>query len=92
MQWLHQHLTAFGILADSLTFLGGFLLARDAFLRLSELKKGRTDIRFRREFPHLSLTDDEWHEAIVSLQWTVAGFALIFLGFACQLVLRFFEA
>jgi hypothetical protein len=91
MHWLHLHHRALGLLADSLTFLGGFLLARDAFLRLRQLKNSRTDTRFRREFPHLHLTDEEWREALIALRWTLAGFALIVAGFACQLLLRFLE-
>jgi hypothetical protein len=89
--WIHEHHTAIGILADSLTFLGGFLLARDAFLRLRELTKNRIDNRFRAEFPRLNLTDEEWHEAIVSLRWTLAAFVLLVVGFAFQLLLRLVE-
>lgn len=91
MQWLDQHRMAIGILADSLTFAGGALLARDAFLRLQALRKGRTDIRFRETFPGLNLTDRALREAIASLGWTLAGFALLSIGFACQLLLRFVE-
>ncbi|HUD53942.1 MAG TPA: hypothetical protein VMR02_01855 [Terracidiphilus sp.] len=91
MHWIHEHHTAIGILAESLTFLGGFLLARDAFLRLGELTKNRIDNRFRVEFPRLNLTDEEWHEAVVSLRWTLAGFVLLVVGFAFQLLLRLVE-
>lgn len=91
MQWFHDHRVALGILADSLTFLGGFLLARDAFFRLRELTKNRIDTRFRAEFPRLNLTDEEWHEAILSLRWSLAGFALLVVGFALQLLLRLVE-
>ena len=51
MNWLHEHRFFVGILADSLTFLGGLLLARDAFRRLRDLKGRRTDEEFRRTFP-----------------------------------------
>ncbi len=91
MHWIHEHRALLGILADSLTFLGGFLLARDALLRLRELMKNRIDTRFRAEFPRLNLTDEEWQEAIVSLRWTLAGFVLLLVGFAFQLILRLAE-
>ncbi len=89
MHWVHEHRFWIGIIADSLTFLGGLLLARDAFRRLRDLKDKRTDEAFRRTFPKLNLTDDDWHDAIVSMRWSVAGFVLIAVGFACQLLLRF---
>ena len=82
---------ALGILADSFTFLGGLILARDAFLRLKELKKHRIDVRFLREFPRLNLTDEEWRAALVSVRWTLAGFGLIVVGFLAQLLLRLVE-
>ncbi|HWE86652.1 MAG TPA: hypothetical protein VG267_17040 [Terracidiphilus sp.] len=91
MQWFHQHHIAIGILADSLTFAGGALLARDAFLRLQALRKSRTDSRFRETFPRLNLTDQEMREAIASLSWTLCGFVLLSIGFACQLLLRLVE-
>lgn len=77
-----------GILADSLTFVGGAILTRDAFLRLTELKKSRIDVRFSAEFPRLNLTDEEWKAAVVSLRWALAGFLLIAIGFLAQLLLR----
>jgi hypothetical protein len=89
MHWLHDHRFAIGILADSLTFLGGLLLARDAFNRLQDLRNKRIDEEFRRTFPKLNLTDQEWRDAIASMRWTVGGFGLIAIGFACQLLLRF---
>ena len=88
MNWLHVHRFAIGILADSSTFVGGALLTRDAFLRLRDLKNKRTDEEFRRTFPKLNLTDEEWSDAITSLRWTVGGFGLMAAGFACQLALR----
>ena len=91
MNWIEGHRVALGILADSLTFLGGLILTRDAFLRLRELKKSRMDLRFRREFPRLNLTDEEWRAALVSVRWTVAGFGLIVVGFLAQLLLRLVE-
>jgi hypothetical protein len=87
--WLHEHRFSIGILADSLTFLGGALLTRDAFRRLSDLKAKRTDEEFRRTFPKLNLTDQEWRDAIAAMRWTVGAFGLIAVGFACQLLLRF---
>jgi hypothetical protein len=89
MNWLHEHHFCIGILADSLTFLGGLLLARDAFRRLQDLKDKRTDDEFRRAFPKLNLSDQEWADAIAAMWWSVGGFGLITLGFACQLLLRF---
>lgn len=89
MHWLREYRSAIGILADSLTFLGGVLLTRDAFRRLRDLKDKRTDEEFRRAFPKLNLTDQEWRDATVAVGWTVAGFGLIAVGFACQLLLRF---
>jgi hypothetical protein len=92
MHWFQAHHVPLGILADALTFLGGCLLARDAFLRLRELKSRRIDEEFRREFPRLNLTDEEWKAAVASLRWALAGFVLVTLGFMAQLVLRFVEA
>ena len=89
MNWVHEHRFWIGILADSLTFLGGFALARDAFRRLKDLKDKRTDDEFRRTFPKLNLTDKDWRNAILSMRWTAGGFVLIAIGFACQLLLRF---
>jgi hypothetical protein len=89
MHWLHDHRFGIGILADSLTFLGGLLLARDAFNRLQDLRNKRIDEEFRRTFPKLHLTDQEWRDAIAAMGWTVGGFGLIAIGFACQLLLRF---
>ncbi len=92
MNWIEAHRVLIGILADTLTFLGGCLLARDAFLRLKDLKKKRIDEEFRREFPRLNLTDDEWKAAILSLRWALAGFVLVSVGFLFQLLLRLAEA
>lgn len=89
MNWIHDHRFCIGILADSLTFLGGFFLARDAFRRLQDLKDKRTDDEFRHLVAGLRLTDKELRAAVVSMRWTVAGFSLIAVGFACQLLLRF---
>ena len=91
MGWIEGHRVALGIIADSLTFLGGLILARDAFLRLRDLKESRMDVRFRREFPRLNLTDEEWRAALVSVRWTLAGFGLIVVGFLAQLLLRLVE-
>jgi hypothetical protein len=92
MNWIETHRVLIGILADTSTFLGGSLLARDAFLRLKDLKKKRIDEEFRREFPRLNLTDDEWKAAILSLRWALAGFVLVAVGFLFQLLLRLIEA
>jgi len=81
-----------GVLADTLTFLGGCILARDAFLRLKELNRKRVDDEFRRQFPRLNLTDDEWKAAAASMRWALAGFVLVVLGFLFQLLLRLVEA
>ncbi len=91
MSWLHANHALIGIFADSLTFLGGFILARDAFLRLKELKKNRVDTRFRTAFPRLNLTDEEWNAAAASLRWTLAGFVVLLAGFLLQLLLRLIE-
>jgi hypothetical protein len=88
MNWIEAHRVSIGIFADSLTFLGGCILARDAFLRLKELKNKRTDTKFRSEFPFLNLTDDEWNKAVVSVRWALAGFVLLIAGFLLQLLLR----
>jgi hypothetical protein len=88
MHWLHEHRFALGIVADSLTFLGGAALARDAFRRLRDLKDKRTDDEFRRTFPRLNLSDQDWKDAARAMWWTFAGFGLVTLGFACQLLLR----
>ena len=91
MNWLHEHRLALGAFTDSITFIGGAILARDAFRRLKDLKEKRIDKAFRSQFPRLNLTDDEWNAAIVSMRWTVAGFLLIVIGFSCQILLRFLE-
>jgi hypothetical protein len=92
MIWIEGHRLSIGILADSLTFLGGLILTRDAFLRLRDLKKNRVDLRFRAEFPRIHLTDEEWKAAVISVRWTLTGFVLILLGFFFQLLLRLIEA
>jgi hypothetical protein len=92
MNWIHLHSPWVGILADSLTFIGGSILTRDAFLRLRELKKNRVDVQFRAEFPRLNLTDDEFKAALASVRWALAGFVLLLLGFLAQLLLRLMEA
>jgi hypothetical protein len=92
MNWIHLHSLWIGVLADSLTFAGGFILTQDAFLRLRELRKSRVDVRFRAEFPHLVLTDDEFKAAVASVRWALAGFVLLLLGFLAQLLLRLIEA
>ena len=91
MSWLESHHLMLGILADGLTFLGAAILARDAFHRMDELKRRRTDTQFHRRFPNLELTDDEWDALIRSTRWNYAGFLLVCLGFFCQLLLRFIE-
>jgi hypothetical protein len=88
MEWLRANLVGIGILADALTFAGGCILTRDAFMRLRELKHGRMDKRFRTEFPGLNLSDEEWKAAVKALRWTVVGFGLMVLGFLLQLGLR----
>ena len=88
MHWIQEHHLLIGIAADGLTFLGGGLLTRDAFLRLRDLKGGRTDREFHRQNPDLRLTDQELKDAKRAMRWTLAGFSLITLGFACQLLLR----
>jgi hypothetical protein len=91
MNWIAAHHLPIGLLADSLTFLGGLILTRDAFLRLRDLKRTRTNSQFLKEFPDLKLTDNEWKAAVVSLRWVLAGFLLLLLGFLAQLLLRFGE-
>jgi hypothetical protein len=88
MHCLHEHRFLIGVLADSVTFLGGAMLTRDAFRRLRDLKNKRTDDEFRRTFPRLNLTDQDWKDAARAMRWTLAGFGLIAAGFACQLLLR----
>lgn len=92
MYWIHPHIhLLFGLFADGLTFAGAVILARDAFLRLSSLRRDRVDERFRREFPRLNLTDDELKAARRAMRWTFTGSLLLVLGFFCQIVLRFQE-
>ncbi|MEO6802988.1 MAG: hypothetical protein ABI197_07075 [Granulicella sp.] len=91
MNWLELHHHLLGILADSLTFLGAAILARDAFLHIRDLKKARIDDKFRDEMPGLNLTDDELNEAIRARWWTFAGFALLVFGFFFQILLRLLE-
>jgi hypothetical protein len=92
MEWFSAHRLVIGILADSVTFAGGCILTRDAFLRLRELKRSRLDERFQEEFPRLNLTDDEWKAAVTAMRWTLSGFGLMMLGFLLQLLLRVVEA
>jgi len=91
VDWIELHRNGIGLLADTLTFLGGCLLARDAFLRLVEIKRKRTDEEFRRQFPKLNLTDTEWKAALNAIRWALCGFVLLLLGFFCQLLLRLIE-
>jgi hypothetical protein len=88
MEWFRANHVAIGVLADTLTFAGGCILTRDAFLRLRELRRSRLDERFRVEFPSLNLSDDQWRAAVTAMRWTVAGFGLMVLGFLLQLGLR----
>jgi hypothetical protein len=88
---MQLHRVPIGIVADSLTFSGGAILTRDAFVRLKELNRNRLDARFRQEFPRLNLTDDELKAAVVSLRWTLAGVVLMVVGFLLQLLLRLIE-
>jgi len=92
MSFLEVHKTVIGVWADGLTFLGGACLAKDAFGKLRELKRVRTDSAFRARFPTLNLTDKEWKAAIASRWWALAGFGLVTVGFLFQLLLRFVEA
>ena len=91
MEWLRENHAALGVLADSLTFAGGCILARDAFLRLRELRRSRVDQEFKAQFPRLNLTDDELDAAVTAMRWTLAGFALMVLGFLLELVQRLAE-
>jgi hypothetical protein len=91
MEWFRANHLAIGILADTLTFAGGCILARDAFMRLRVLKRSRMDERFRVEFSGLNLSDDEWKAAVTAMRWTLAGFGLMVLGFLLQLGLRVME-
>jgi hypothetical protein len=92
MSFFEVHKTVIGVCADGLTFLGGACLAKDAFGKLQELKRARTDEAFRERFPKLNLTDKEWKAAIASRWWALVGFGLVTLGFLLQLILRFAEA
>ncbi|MGH9597500.1 MAG: hypothetical protein ACRD3K_11950 [Edaphobacter sp.] len=91
MNFFEVHRTGIGVLADLLTFLGGACLAKDAFGKLRELKRVRTNDEFRKRLPNLNLTDKEWKAAIISMRWTLAGFGLVTVGFLFQLLLRFME-
>ena len=91
MQFLHEHLLFFGVVADSLTFLGGFILSWDAFVRLRDLKAKRIDHEFRRTFPKLNMTDEDWKNAVWSVGRALAGSGLLAVGFLCQILMRFAE-
>lgn len=91
MSFLHEHILFFGVLADSLTFVGGFILAWDAFFRLRDLKDKRISDEFRRTFPKLNMTDKDWDDALWSVSRALAGSALLMVGFFCQILLRFAE-
>ena len=73
MEWFRADHVVIGILADTLTFAGGCILTRDAFLRLGELRRSRVDGRFKAKFPILNLTDAEWETAVTAMRWTVAS-------------------
>jgi hypothetical protein len=92
MVFFEEHRVAIGVLADALTFLGGSCLAKDAFGKLRELKRVRTDAAFRQRFHTLNLTDKEWKAAKTSRWWALTGFGLVTVGFLLQLILRFVEA
>ncbi|MGD0628339.1 MAG: hypothetical protein ABR987_03255 [Terracidiphilus sp.] len=66
-------------------------MARDAFMRLRELKTHRVDAEFDDDFYGVNLTDNEMKAAVCALRLTFLGFALILLGFFFQLLLRFAE-
>ena len=91
MHWAEAHRVTLGILADLLSFLGGIILSRDAFLRLRELRKQRIDEEFRRRFSGLNLTDEEWQDAVVSVRWALAGFVLLVSGFFLQFIERILD-
>ncbi len=91
MVFFEGHRLAIGVLADALTCLGGACLAKDAFGKLRELKRMRTDAAFRQRFHTLNLTDNEWKAAKISRWWTMIGFGLVTIGFLLQLILRFAE-
>ncbi len=91
MQFIHEHLLFFGVVADSLTFLGGGILSVDAFLRLGDLKKKRVNDEFRMTFPKLNLTDEDWKDAVWSVRRALAGSGLLAAGFLFQILLRFAE-
>jgi hypothetical protein len=91
MDWIEAHHFVVGFFADFLTFLGAILLARDAFLRLKELKKARISRSFDDLNPGLNLTDEEFQAAVVAMRWTITGFSLLIAGFACQMLLRVAE-
>ena len=88
MAWLESHRLTLGLLADCLTFAGAAILTRDSFKRMDDLRRKRTDQQFRKRFPQLNLTDDEWDAAVRSTKWNFAGFLLVCLGFLCQILLR----
>ncbi|HEY0307719.1 MAG TPA: hypothetical protein VGB94_06125 [Acidobacteriaceae bacterium] len=91
MDWIAAHRLWFGIAVDVLSFAGASILARDAFLRLRELKTHRINQEFRAKFPDLNLSDKEWLRAVSSLRWTLVGFTLLMAGFVGQILLRLAE-
>jgi hypothetical protein len=91
MQFLREHLLFFGVVADGLTFFGGLILSWDALLRLRDLKDKRIDDEFRRTFPKLNMTDDDWNKAVWSVGRALAGSGLLAIGFLCQILMRFAE-
>jgi hypothetical protein len=91
MQFLHEHLLFFGVVADSLTFLGGLILSWDAFVRLRDLRDKRIDDEFRRTFPKLNMTDKDWKSALWSVGRALAGSGLLAVGFLFQILMRFAE-
>jgi hypothetical protein len=88
---LHPYVLYLGIAADTLTFAGAILLARDAFFRLADLRDSRLDEEFRRRFSELPLADTNEAQARSSLKWARRGFAVVSVGFVCQILSRLAE-
>ena len=91
MDLVHQHRLAIGIFTDVIAFLGGAVLAWDAFYRVRDLKNKRITDEFGNTFRKLNMTDKEWEDAQKSVWRAVAGTGLLVLGLICQILLRFAE-
>ena len=89
MHFLAQYRLLIGLSADLLTFGGGLLLARDAFLHLKDLQDRRVDEEFERRFgKRLPLKNTKEQEAKTAVKLAIRGGAILLIGFILQILAR----